>query len=164
MKNLILENDNTLDERISDFLEDQPSFNESKEEWLKFRFAFWPEERANTIKKFLSLENGDNIICQTVFDGMDQAELMINVLHKLMNNDIKINFYIICNCMIEDFKKYVNSYPYVDEKEEEERQRILKEMKNVILYHNIYNLKGSLFHDLNNRNCILLTPELLGYK
>ena len=164
MKNLILENDNILDEYILDFLEDQPSFNENKEEWLKFRFAFWPENHDTTLKKFLSLKSGDNVVCKTVFDGMDQAELMINLLYKLMENNIKINFYVICNCMIEDFKKYVNNYPYADEKEEEERQRILKEMKNVLLYHNIYNLKGTLFHDLTDHNCILLTPELVGYK
>ena len=52
-------------------------------EWYDMRERFWPENKAETIAYFSSLPEGQVFYCHTVFDGYQQLELMILLLHTL---------------------------------------------------------------------------------
>ena len=97
MKNLILENDNEQDgipKRLQSIL-DKGMFAEDQEFWFGFKIAFYPENRESTMKRFMTLEDGGNIICQTVFLGWMQLELVIKLLIKLKEAGKKVNFHIL---------------------------------------------------------------------
>lgn len=152
MKNLILENDNEFDgipDRLKYILEDQ--FLENREFWFSFRTAFWPKEREETMKRFASLESGDNIICQTVFDGWMQLELVVELLLKLKVMDKKINFYIVIPDLHENIQDYFDEYeseltPNTEEYNDspklrrEFKKQMDQKMVDVLEYHSIYNL------------------------
>jgi hypothetical protein len=152
MKNLILENDNEFDgipDKLSSILETQ--FLENREFWFSFRTAFYPKEREETMKRFASLESGDNIICQTVFDGWMQLELVVELLIKLKEMGKKINFYIVIPDLKENIQDYFDEYeseltPNTEEYNDspslrkEFKKQMDQKMVEVLDYHSIYNL------------------------
>lgn len=146
MKNLVILNYNEFDEQLLGVLKDQ--FTVNREVWNFFHEAFWPENREKSVERFYSLSNGDNIICQTVFDGFQQLELVAAVLIKLMTQEKKINFYVINP----DLKTRILEYLYQNRSDiedsdisYEESKRFKNEMNNMVCialnYHNVYNLK-----------------------
>lgn len=153
MKNLILENDNEQDgipTRLSWVLENR--FLEDREFWFSFNTAFWPENREESVNRFMSLEDDGNIICQTVFDRWMQLELVVELLLKLKSVGKKINFHIHVPDLKEDMQDYLNESeseltPDTDEYNDSHSLRIEfkrgmdKKLIEVMDYHNIYNLR-----------------------
>lgn len=109
-KTIILENGHIQDipEELIRFLE---KYEKQEWEWYDMRQKFWPENREKTIGFFAGLPEGQHLACHTVFDGFQQLELMIQLLHKL--KDKKFVFYImqgmLCNNLLEFLDKNESS-------------------------------------------------------
>lgn len=158
MKNLILENHGEIDlpEEIKDILE-EGMFAEDREYWYWFFDAFYPENRENTMKRFMSLEEGGNIVCQTVFDGWMQLELVVELLVKLKELNKKVNFHIfVYSGLGSEIQEYLDEYeselvPNTEEYNDdwklrrEFKQGMNEKLREVLEYHNIYDL-SNLYH------------------
>lgn len=112
MKNLILENYQSIDipeelqRRLKvDFLEDRYL-------WTSFYEAFWPENRAATRSKFDELEDGGNIVAHHTVVDYQQIELMTVLLRSMYNNGKgkKFNVYIMNPSLIDILNKYLDKY------------------------------------------------------
>lgn len=77
-------------------------------EWYDTRFSFWKENRAETKKFFSELPKGKLLVCMTVFDGFQQLELFINLLHSLPEKEF--TFKIMHGCLAEDLLKWYDDY------------------------------------------------------
>ena len=102
-KALVLENGFIIDipEELIRYLER----NNIDWEWYDMRQKFWKENREETFKFFAGLPEGQVLICSTVFDGYDQLELMIQLLHKL--KDKKFTFKIMHGCLCDNLLKFL---------------------------------------------------------
>ena len=152
MRNLILENDCEQDipEELNWVLEKK--FKEGREYWTQFKTAFYPENRQETIDKFLALKPEDNVICQTVFNGWLQLELVIDLLFLLKEKDVRINFYILTYPSLEEkLNEYLEAYeseiaPNTEKFNENPKlRRVFKEkmdgrLKESLEYHNVYDI------------------------
>ncbi len=156
MKNLVLNNYNQFDqdERFAKFLETH--FTENQEKWNHFQEAFWKENKEKTLERFSSLESGDNILCHTVFDGWQQLELMLFLLHGYISKNIKLNIYISHRELIQTFNDFFNEYESSicpDTKEYDESPALRKKFKKdvnakmleVLEYHNVHELHERYF-------------------
>lgn len=155
VKNLVLNNYHLMDmeKEFKDFL--KKNFTENQEIWAHFQEAFWPENRKETINKFLSLKTDDNVLCRTVFDGYQQLELMVNLLSELKKQKIKLNVYISNPCLVKNFKDYLDKYEsditpntqeYDDDPDLREKFKLdmNKKFLDVLSYHKIYELREFL--------------------
>lgn len=149
--NLILENHHKQDipEKMQKKLETR--FIENRELWLHFHEAFWPENKGESLKRFLSLTTGSNIVAQTVFVDFGQLELMAETLLLLKEKKIKINVYLSCGGLHRQIIKYLekNESDITPNSEEydnsyELREAFKKEMNKkvyiAISYHKIYDM------------------------
>jgi hypothetical protein len=170
MKNLILENDCEQDipEELMELIENESIFSDGQEFWTQFKESFWPENREETMRRFMELNEDDNVLCQTVFVDWMQLELVVELLCKLKSIGKKINFHILVYPSLEEqIKEYLDEYesditPDTDEYDDSPslRTQFKKEMNQKLLeaieYHNIYDLI-ELYHYGNNKK---LTPEM----
>ena len=149
-KNLILENWCEIDipRELQRVLKDK--FTENREIWTQFQTAFYPENREETKRRFAELETGDNIVCQTVFDGFMQLELMASLL---MLSQIKpgLNIWIYHYSLQEEIERYFGKLeseltPNSDEFNDspEKRKEFKKNMnflvEQALKKHNVYQL------------------------
>lgn len=131
-------------------------------EWYDMREKFWPENREETFKFFAGLPEGQELYCHTVFDGYQQLELVIQLLHKL--KDKKFTFKIMHGYLCDDLLKFLakdesSITPKELEKRLEEdltdkecdkiykkiyafKKEINKQFEEVLSAHNIYWLKS----------------------
>jgi hypothetical protein len=79
-----------------------------KWKWYDTRFSFWKENREKTMAFFASLPIGQVLVCHTVFDGYQQLELFINLLHHLKES--QFTFKIMHGCLAEDLYKWYDKY------------------------------------------------------
>lgn len=102
-KALVLENGFIIDipEELTRYLER----NKIDWEWYDMRRKFWPENREETFRFFAGLPEGQMLICHTVFDGYQQLELMIELLHKL--KDKKFTFKIMQGCLCDNLLRFL---------------------------------------------------------
>lgn len=149
MKNLILENWGMQDipKGLQRILE--TDFTENREYWTQFQKSWYPENREVTTQRFVDLETGDNIICETVFEDWQQLEL-ISLL--LMQSKIKegLNIYIkISNGLQWQIQEYFDeSHSDIEDnyydKTPEQRMSFKNDMNKVVLgvlvKHNVYDL------------------------
>ena len=159
-KALVLENGFIIDipEELTRYLER----NKINWEWYDMREKFWPENREETFKFFAGLPEGQELYCHTVFDGYQQLELVIQLLHKL--KDKKFTFKIMHGCLCDDLLKFLakdesSITPKELEKRLEEdltdkecdkiykkiyafKKEINKQFEEVLSAHNIYWLKS----------------------
>ena len=148
MKNLILENDCMQDipKSLQRILETK--FLENREYWTQFSSSYWPEKREVTCKRFEALEEGDNIICATVFDGWQQLEIMALILAKCPK---RINFYILIYDLQEQIEEYLearesditpNTDKYNDswELRKQYKEQMNSLVKLILKIHNVYQL------------------------
>lgn len=72
-------------------------------EWYDMRTRFWPENREATFTFFSELPEGQELICNTTFDGYAQLELMIELLYKLRHKHFtfKIEHGCLCDGLLE---------------------------------------------------------------
>lgn len=105
MKNLVLNNftQHEMDEELKSILEKK--FIENREIWYQFQTGFYPENREATIARFLQLEKGDNIVCQTTFLDYQQLEL-IAILLTDGKMPAGLNIYICRPDLKEDLQEY----------------------------------------------------------
>lgn len=164
MKALVLENGLEID--IPKDLIKYLKKNKIEWKWFDMRERFWPENKAKTIKLFSELPKGQVLICDTVFDGYQQLELMIQLLHKL--KDKEFIFKIIHPCLPNSLIKFY---------EEEESSITPKELTNKLesdedltdkqldkIYEEIYSFKKEINHKfievLEYHNIIWLDEEI----
>lgn len=104
MKTIVLENglEQDIPEELIHFLDR----SQMKWNWYDMRQKFWPENRAKTIKYFSGLPEGQVFACHTCFDGYDQLELMIQLLHAL--KDKKFTLYIMHGMLTNDLFEFYN--------------------------------------------------------
>jgi predicted ester cyclase len=148
MKNLILENDCMQDipKTLQRILETK--FTENREYWVQFSSSYWPENRDKTFERFKTLEEGDNVVCATVFDGWQQLEIMALILASCPK---RINFYILVYDLQGQIEEYLsvsesditpNTAKYNDSWEL--RRKFKEDMNNlvklILKIHNIYQL------------------------
>jgi hypothetical protein len=152
MKTLVIENWQMQDipDELQDILDKGKVYLGELDYWTSFYKAFWPENRKETYKRFLSLENGDNIIAQTVFEDFQQLELMSMLLNKLTEEkDIRLNVYIVFLSLKDElntfFEKAQSSItpqtPEYDDSYElrlEYKRSMNREVLNAIRNHNLY--------------------------
>jgi hypothetical protein len=105
-KAIVLENGFKQDipDELIEYLEDEGI----KWKWYDTRFSFWKENRAKTIKFFSDLPVAQMLVCHTVFDGYQQLELFINLLHSLREKNF--TFKIMHGCLAEDLYKWYDKY------------------------------------------------------
>jgi len=139
MKNIILENWGMQD--IPDDLENilKYQFQENREYWTQFEWAFHKENREETLKRLATFESGDNIICQTTLTSWWQFELMIELFYSFIEKNIKLNFYIF---IYGQFRNHIGRYIVEDfgrfkTKEKKERNQNIKKLYAVLKFHNI---------------------------
>lgn len=103
MKTLVLENGMIIDipKELIKFLDR----NKIEWEWFDMRRRFFPENRKKTLEFFSNLPEGQVLICSTVFDGYQQLELMIQLLHKLKKK--KFVFKIMQDCLCDNLLKFL---------------------------------------------------------
>lgn len=127
----------------------EKKFKENREYWTYFKEAFWPENRKDTIERLSKLTPSDNLICQTVFDGFLQLELIIELLHSFIKKDIKINFYILVGpnlvYNLEEYYEDNESRLCPENATWDDQKKFKKKMNEKLLevldYHNIYDMK-----------------------
>lgn len=169
MKTLILENDweRDIPSVVKKVLEYQ-FLDSEKELWERFQVAYWSENREETIKRFTSLNSGDNLICGTVFLDYQQVEIMIKILSLLKEKGIKLNFYIFAQDTVRKSLAHFIFRPIVYVEDKKPHKKYVEQMKEVLDYHNIYELlyeskyecRGT-FEEFLNNGCIHITNELL---
>lgn len=143
-KAILLENGFEMDipEELIDYLKEEGI----KWEWYDTRFSFWKENRAKTMKFFSALPIGQMLVCSTVFDGYQQLELFINLLHSL--KDKNFTFKIMHGCLAEDLYKWYNYYEssltpstpeYNDDPKKREafKREMNRKFREVLAAHNI---------------------------
>lgn len=115
--------------------------------WYDTRFSFWKENREATIKFFSELPKGQLIVCSTVFDGYQQLELFINLLHSLPEKEF--TFKIMHGCLAEDLLKWYDDYessitPNTEEynydptKRKKFKEEMNRKFREVLKTHKIY--------------------------
>jgi hypothetical protein len=94
MKAIVLENGQhqEIPEELIQYLD------RNKIEWehINMIARFWPENRKNTFEMFSNYPEGQVFICNTVFDGFQQLELMVELLHKLKDKKFIIKIQHPC--------------------------------------------------------------------
>lgn len=153
MRNLVLENEFKLPERLTEVLEHQ--FKEGREVWLRFNQAFWPENEAETKRRLMSLEDGDNVIFETVFAGKwYQFEMMVMLLDKLREQGKRINVYIMVYDLAADIQRWLrrSDSELADEDASDEEVDALKAEMNdrlmkVLEHHNVRQMHGFMRQD-----------------
>lgn len=142
-KAIVLENGFIID--IPNEMKEYLKTHKIEWEWYDTRFSFWKENREATVKYFSNLPKGQLLICSTVFDGFQQLELFINLLHKL--KDKNFSFKIMHGCLCNDFIDFLDEYEssitpkelddYPDKREDFKKEMNQKFFE-VLQYHNIY--------------------------
>ncbi len=143
MEVIVLENGFVRDipEDLIKYLED------NNISWVHYdtRFGFWPENRTNTIEYFKSLPKNQIFMCETVFDGFQQLELFIELLHSLKDKEftLKIMNPSLCDNLIEFYNEYDSSISPKElddfpKKRKEFKLEMNKKFLEVLQYHNIY--------------------------
>jgi hypothetical protein len=94
MKTIVLENgfERDIPEELIRYLKSK----KIEWEWFDMRQRFWPENRVETMKIFSEYPEGQEFICNTVFDGFQQLELMIELLYKLKSKKFTITIQHPC--------------------------------------------------------------------
>lgn len=110
MRTLIIENQHEIDipEELQRLM--GVAFKEGRELWCHFHEAFWPENRKETLGRLMQLKTNDVIVCQHVFDGYQQLELMSEVLNKLTELGEKIDVYIVHPTLDEELNDFLDKY------------------------------------------------------
>lgn len=139
-------------------------------EWAHYdtRFAFWPENREATFKFFSELPTNQTLACHHVFDGFQQLELFINLLHKLKDKcfTFQIMNASLCDNLLEFYEHHESSLTpeeFFDddnlERVEKFKQEMNKKFIEVLSFHNLvwlreYNYSTDLktLEDIKN-NC-----------
>lgn len=156
MKTIVLENgfEQDIPEELIRYLDR----NKIEWEWLDMRFRFWPENRVETMKMFTDYPKGQEFICNTVFDGFQQLELMVEMLHKLRDKNFTIKIQHPClpknllefldereSSITPDIleKKLNDATSQQESKDAHNKIKAFKEsmnrkFKDVLKYHNIY--------------------------
>jgi hypothetical protein len=156
MKTIVLENgfERDIPKELTRYLER----NKIEWEWFDMRQRFWPENRKETMMHFSNLPVGQEFICNTVFDGFQQLELMIELLHKLRDKKftLKIQHPCLPKNLLEFYeetessitpdtleKKVEDAASSEETKEAYKKIKAYKESMNrkfreVLKYHNIY--------------------------
>lgn len=143
MKALVLENGMIIDipEELIKFLDR----NKIEWEWFDMRRRFFPENRKKTLEFFSNLPEGQVLICSTVFDGYQQLELMIQLLHKLKKK--KFVFKIMQGCLCDNLLKFLaeeESSITPKEFNRELEQENLTEAECDAIYEKIYSFKKEI--------------------
>ena len=114
-------------------------------EWYDMREKFWPENRKETVKYFTGLPEGQVLICHTVFDGYQQLELMIELLHKLKEKKFtfKIMQGMLCNNLLKFLKEETSSITPKEYDKELERDDLTDEECDAI-YEKTYEFKRQM--------------------
>lgn len=141
-KTLVLENGFVIDipEQLTRYLER----NKINWEWYDMRQKFWLENREETFKFFAGLPKGQTLICHTTFDGYQQLELMIQLLHKLKDNNF--TFKIMHGCLCNDILKFLSEEESsITPKELEKKlEEDLTDEECHAIYEKIYNFKKEM--------------------
>ncbi len=180
-KVLVLENGFEFD--IPEELRSHLSHNNIEFDWYDTRCCFWKENRETTFEFFSNLPTGKQLYCHTTFDGFQQLELFIELLHKLKDKNFTLK--IMHGSLADGFIVFYNERessitPKELEKELDDtethedlvnvRNKILdfkKEMNKkfleVLEFHDIYWIswdKNVLFNNLDDikNNCYTLQP------
>ena len=104
-KVIILENGNEFDmpSKLKRYLDS----NKIEWELYDMRQRFWPENEKETIKFFSELPKNQEFILETVFNGFQQLELMIELLYKLRNKEFTIK--ILHPCLFENLVTWLKT-------------------------------------------------------
>lgn len=105
-KAIVLENGFEIDipKKLKSYLEDKGI----GWEWKDSRFFFWKENRAATYEYFENLPDGQLLMCSTVFDGLQQLELFIQLFHSLKHK--QFTFKIANSCLPNELLKFYEHY------------------------------------------------------
>jgi len=151
---LVLENDTVIVTRKIRSLLDFKFQNTEIDVWLNFGTAFFSRKIEKTLKRFMRLQTGDNIVTKTNLDHLEQMELVIGLLLKHKDAGNKINVYVDCTPF---FAQRVNDYLEQDQvfSVESEDAGFLKERKNFfdiaikecIMHHHIYQICNDYYVD-----------------
>lgn len=141
-KALVLENGFIID--IPEELIRYLKRNQINWEWYDMRQKFWPENRKTTFEFFANLPTGQLLICNTVFDGYQQLELMIQLLHKFKSKNFtfKIMQGCLCNNLLDFLAEDESS---ITPKElEKELEKDLTDKECDAIYEKIYEFKRNI--------------------
>jgi hypothetical protein len=141
-KALVLENGFIIDipEELTRYLKR----NQINWEWYDMRQKFWPENRKTTAAFFADLPKEQLLICSTVFDGYQQLELMIQLLHKLRSKNF--TFKIMHGCLCNDLLDFLaEDESSITPKElEKELEKDLTDEECHAIYKKIYDFKKEI--------------------
>src|SRR5690242_14329118 len=94
MKTIVLENGQhqEIPEELIRYLD------RNKIEWEHINMIgrFWPENRKETFNMFSNYPEGQEFICNTVFEDFQQLELMVELLHKLRDKKFTVKIQHPC--------------------------------------------------------------------
>jgi hypothetical protein len=169
--NLVIDNDGPQDfpETLTKILEH--NFKEEREIWYWFNEAFWPENESVTIKKFMDLKEGSNIICEHTFVDYQQMELLINLLYKFKKVNKPISLYIYNPILPEILKDYIDKYECdfspkdLGDESDSSNKKFKEEMNSrlydVIEYHSVYQMtRRCQFKDGIESGLVKITKDL----